>query len=143
MRDHDGFFAKARELVREGGGDPATAQITVGPEQPDGLADLIVAFPKRVLFVGLVPLKPGEASDPNSPEPGFRCETEAEAFARSLGDEFEVWLAFNDRTGERRSPAQILAFIADMRAAANRLDFDLNQYGPRADAFNQRGRRRS
>jgi hypothetical protein len=37
---------------------------------------------KPILFLGLVPLAPGEAPDPNSPKAGFRCETEDEAIAR-------------------------------------------------------------
>jgi hypothetical protein len=36
----------------------------------------------HILFLGIVPLKPGEASDPNSPQRGYRVETEAEAIAR-------------------------------------------------------------
>ncbi len=62
----------------------------------------------------------------------------------------EVCFAFDDKTGEIRSRAQLPAFIADVRAAANRHDFDLNQYGTRAafarffhDAFNPDGTYRS
>jgi hypothetical protein len=41
----------------------------------------------------------------------------------------EVCFAFDDMTGEIRSPAQLQAFIiADLRAAANRHDFDLNPH---------------
>jgi hypothetical protein len=66
-----------RAMVRQSGGDPGTAKITVGQELLDGALDLTVTFHKGVLILGLVPLKPGEAADPNSPRPGFRCETEA------------------------------------------------------------------
>lgn len=35
-----------------------------------------------ILFLGMVPLKPDESPDPNSPASGFRCETVKEAVAR-------------------------------------------------------------
>jgi hypothetical protein len=33
----------------------------------------------------------------------------------------------DDKIGERRSPEQMEGFITDVRAVANRYDFDLNQ----------------
>jgi hypothetical protein len=60
--------------------------------------DLIVTYPKDVLILGLVPLKPGEAADPNSPRPGFRCEAEAEGLARTQDGEGTTWLRICDLT---------------------------------------------
>jgi hypothetical protein len=50
-------------------------------DQPAKLSD---EYPNlhRVLFLGLVPLKPGDPPDPNSPAPGYHCESEDEAIAR-------------------------------------------------------------
>jgi hypothetical protein len=43
----DRLFAKVRKLVRQCGGDPDCAQLTVGSEQSNGSVDLIVTYPRH------------------------------------------------------------------------------------------------
>jgi hypothetical protein len=81
---------------------------------------------------------------------GLVNEIRADLEGETQEGAFEVCFAFDDKTCERRSSAEMQAFIADMRAAANRHDFDLNQYGTRAafarffhDAFGPDGTYRS
>lgn len=44
----------------------------------------------------------------------------------------DVCIAFDNKTGESRDEAALEAFLTDVREAANRHGFDLNQIGTRA-----------
>ena len=44
----------------------------------------------------------------------------------------DICIAFDDKTGECKTNAQLKAFIADVTEAANKHGFDLNQIATRA-----------